>query len=197
MEHTVKDLVQWQGDRGKLYFYQSELPYDVSHQDFCEPGYAGYVVGDSVRAHTAVGVGVYSYFRDSECLLPSAIKAPVGQGIEFISTFIRHLNGYGGILGIMNGRGPAVGPGMSRWDTRTNVSAVRLQKTAGPTSGSCSGGQVQMSYGELLVVILASAGLGVVMTSVLAFPQCKELLGFDKNQEERESHRMIEEDSCL
>ena len=27
-EHSLGDLVQWNGDNGETYFYQSELPYD-------------------------------------------------------------------------------------------------------------------------------------------------------------------------
>ena len=29
-EHSLGDLVQWNGNHGETYFYQSELPYDVS-----------------------------------------------------------------------------------------------------------------------------------------------------------------------
>jgi hypothetical protein len=34
VEHTLRDLVQWNGDHGRVYFYQSELPYDVSQTNF-------------------------------------------------------------------------------------------------------------------------------------------------------------------
>lgn len=29
-EHCLKDLVSWNGNYGKVYFYQSEFPYDVT-----------------------------------------------------------------------------------------------------------------------------------------------------------------------
>ena len=29
-EHTLGDLLQWNGDNGRSYFYQSEFPYDVT-----------------------------------------------------------------------------------------------------------------------------------------------------------------------
>ncbi len=29
-EHTLKDLVLWNGNNGEVYFYQSEFPYDVT-----------------------------------------------------------------------------------------------------------------------------------------------------------------------
>jgi len=121
VEHTVQDLVKWNGNGGKLYFFQSELPYDVTQESFCDKGYAGYSVDEAVESHEAYGIGVYSYFRDHECLLPSAIKAPEKSGIKFVNTFTKHLNGYGSILSIWNGRGPAVGPGMARWAENTTV----------------------------------------------------------------------------
>ena len=31
-EHTLEDLTVWRGDKGATYFYQSELPYDVSEE---------------------------------------------------------------------------------------------------------------------------------------------------------------------
>lgn len=41
-EHSLQDLVQWGGDRGRTYFYQSELPYTVDQAQFGAPGYCGY-----------------------------------------------------------------------------------------------------------------------------------------------------------
>jgi len=53
-EHTSEDLVSWQGERGRTFMYQSELPYhDLQFGAF------GYHVGQSVREHQALGVGVY------------------------------------------------------------------------------------------------------------------------------------------
>merc|ERR1711865_532408 len=121
VEHTVKDLVEWSGERGKVFGFQSELPYDVTQESFCDPGYSGYKVAQGVQEHAAYGIGVYSYFRDHQCLVPSAILAPDLPGVTFTNTFTKQLNGYGGILSILNGRGPATGPGMARWrpDTTT------------------------------------------------------------------------------
>mmetsp|Transcript_91663 Transcript_91663/g.258289 ORF Transcript_91663/g.258289 Transcript_91663/m.258289 type:complete len:407 (-) Transcript_91663:570-1790(-) len=47
VEHTLGDLVQWSGNRGRTFFYQSELPYDVT-QAYGDAGYVGYRVNDSV-----------------------------------------------------------------------------------------------------------------------------------------------------
>lgn len=57
VEHTMNNLVQWNGDNGQVYFYQSELPY---HQpNFGSSGFTGYYVNPAVRQHTARALGVY------------------------------------------------------------------------------------------------------------------------------------------
>ena len=77
VEHTLQDLTVWTGERGAVYFYQSELPYDVD-QKYGDSGYAGYRVGDGVASHDAWGVGVYHFFRDNEVTVPSGIVVPEG-----------------------------------------------------------------------------------------------------------------------
>ena len=58
-EHTLKDIVLWNGDRGSSYFFQAELPYDVKTYP-----YAGYHVADDVDTHKSYGAGVYHFFRE-------------------------------------------------------------------------------------------------------------------------------------
>lgn len=53
VEHTLGDLTQWSGEAGETYFYQSELPYDVTQQNFGAPGYVGYRVNSTVTSHKA------------------------------------------------------------------------------------------------------------------------------------------------
>jgi len=57
VEHTMNDLLQWNGERGTVYFFQSELPYNTP--TFGEDRFAGYAVGPNVQRHEAVAVGVY------------------------------------------------------------------------------------------------------------------------------------------
>merc|ERR1719221_1270517 len=61
VEHTLEDLVQWAGQHGETYFFQSELPYDVT-PSFGDAGYVGYRVNDTVATHRAVATGVYHFF---------------------------------------------------------------------------------------------------------------------------------------
>ena len=45
-EQTLGDLVQWNGNYGEVYLYQSLLPRDVTQSDFAEAGYVGFKVTD-------------------------------------------------------------------------------------------------------------------------------------------------------
>jgi len=91
-----------------FFFYQNELPYDVTQENFGNPGFSGYQVAQNVLSHNAYGVGVYSYFRDYVVETPSAILAPTRPGIVFVSPFTRFLNGLGAITHILNDLGNPV-----------------------------------------------------------------------------------------
>jgi len=105
VEHTLESLTLWMGDGGKTFFYQSELPYDVSQEDYADRGYCGYEVDKNVQTHEAYGVGVYSFFRDSEVFVPMGIRTPSRPGVKFVNPFTKYLNGHGGIKSIINGVG--------------------------------------------------------------------------------------------
>lgn len=112
-EHTTKDCVQWNGERGRTFFYQSEMPYDVN-EDYSSAGYVSYRVGSSVKAHEAHGVGVYHYFRDYNVTVPTCISAPPQLEASFESPLAVFLNGKGVALHILNDKGPSTartGPG--------------------------------------------------------------------------------------
>mmetsp|Transcript_36599 Transcript_36599/g.85538 ORF Transcript_36599/g.85538 Transcript_36599/m.85538 type:complete len:459 (-) Transcript_36599:64-1440(-) len=78
VEHVVGDGVVWSGERGTVRFYQSEFPYDVSPETFGDPpGTAvGYRVEEHVTSHDAAGLGVYSYFRDYNVDVRTAVVHP-------------------------------------------------------------------------------------------------------------------------
>jgi hypothetical protein len=114
-EHFQEYQTLWNGERGRTYFYQSEIPYDPPNQASYMAGetlgYASYKVADSVRDHAAWGLGIYSFFgvrgdQDPGVFLQSAIECPDRPGIHFthVSTFA---GGFGGIHHSLNERGPA------------------------------------------------------------------------------------------
>ncbi|REK75539.1 discoidin domain-containing protein [Paenibacillus paeoniae] len=87
-EHHREYQTLWNGNGGRVYFYQSEIPYDVPNQaDWMSSngtinGYASYKVADSVNTHEVWGLGVYSFFRDAPIKLNSAIEVPDKPGIK-------------------------------------------------------------------------------------------------------------------
>ncbi|NDV61800.1 adenylyl cyclase [Puniceicoccales bacterium CK1056] len=113
-EHFQEYQTLWNGERGRTYFYQSEIPYDPPSQDLWMSGetlgYASYKVADHVESHHAWGLGIYSFFgvradSDPGVRLHSAIEGPEKPGIQFthITTFAGR---YGGINHPINDFGP-------------------------------------------------------------------------------------------
>jgi hypothetical protein len=104
----------WNGNGGRVYFYQSEIPYDVPDQASWMNGpingYASYKVADSVTSHEAWGLGIYSYFRDAAVKLDNAIEAPDVAGVKFHHLTTVWLNGKDGseISHIINNDGGRV-----------------------------------------------------------------------------------------
>lgn len=113
-EHHQEYQTLWNGNAGRVYFYQSEIPYDPPHQDAYKSengsrnGYASYKVADGVQSHEAWGLGVYSYFRDAPVKLENAIEVPETARIHHMTTV--WLNGTAGseITHVVNGKGDRV-----------------------------------------------------------------------------------------
>ncbi|RYC54854.1 hypothetical protein CHU98_g11357 [Xylaria longipes] len=113
-EHHKEYQTLWTGNGGRLYFYQSELPYDPPDQASwmrgSTNGFASYKVADTVTNHEACGLGIYSYFRDSPTKLENAIEVPEAPGIKLLHLTTVFLNGLPGseITHIVNGTGSRV-----------------------------------------------------------------------------------------
>jgi hypothetical protein len=117
VEHFQAYQTVWNGNGGQVYFYQSEIPYDVPDQNTWRPasdsvkGYASYKVADSVDTHTAQGLGVYCYFRDAVVQLDRAIETPTNKdGVKLQHMVTFWLDGMAGssINHVVNGLGRAV-----------------------------------------------------------------------------------------
>jgi hypothetical protein len=70
VEHHQQYQTLWNGNGGRVYFYQSELPYDPPSQSAWSEapgvdGYASYKVANNVTSHQAYGLGVYAVFINS------------------------------------------------------------------------------------------------------------------------------------
>jgi hypothetical protein len=109
VEHFQKEQVVWQGNGGRVYFYQSELPYDPPSQpewtSATGRGFAAYKVADSVTRHEAWGLGVYSVFLKPDVVLDRAIEVPARPGVRLHSIITVCLVDKGSIERIVNDRG--------------------------------------------------------------------------------------------
>ena len=115
VEHTQKHQTIWRGERGRVFFYQSEMPYDPPTQAAWRSprgnGFASYKIGDAVQAHEAWGVGVYHFFRDAAVVADAGIEAPERPGIQlhYLLTFRLWGGKKGsGIRHVLNDRGGEV-----------------------------------------------------------------------------------------
>jgi hypothetical protein len=120
VEHFRRHNTVWNGERGRTFFYQNELPYDPPSQAAWRAGstrgWAAYKVADHVREHRAVGLGVYANFTaDPTVVLASAIEAPHTPGVTFESvTTVSLGKGQGTIAHLVNDAGDAARPGAVR-----------------------------------------------------------------------------------
>ncbi|MET0390531.1 MAG: ricin-type beta-trefoil lectin domain protein [Polyangiales bacterium] len=114
VEHFQKQQTIWRGQRGRTYFYQSELPYDVPSQaawmNGAARGFAAYQLAESVTAHEAWGMGAYCFFNvDSGVVLDRAFEAPSGiPGVQLHHLLTVSLGGIGTIEHVLNDLGDRV-----------------------------------------------------------------------------------------
>jgi hypothetical protein len=110
VEHHQQFQVLWNGNRGRTYFYQSEIPYDPPTQAAYSSapgtdGWASYKVGSKVTQHEAWGLGVYSVFTYPNVYLTHAIEVPVKPKVVFHDMITVCLNTYGGIRNVIDDTG--------------------------------------------------------------------------------------------
>ncbi len=114
VEHCQEYQTVWNGNGGRVYFYQSEMPYDPPAQDAWMHdgvrGYASYKVADSVKTHEAWGLGVYCVFWDAPIIADAAIETPETPGVKLHNMIAVRLNGQpgSGINSVINGQGAPV-----------------------------------------------------------------------------------------
>jgi len=116
VEHHQQFQVLWNGNGGRTYFYQSEIPYDPPNQASYTSapgvnGWASYKVADGVTSHEAWGLGVYSVFTYPDVVLTRAIETPdlsnKSLGIRFHDMITVALGEHGGISHVIDDTGEA------------------------------------------------------------------------------------------
>jgi hypothetical protein len=110
VEHHQEFQVLWNGNGGRTYFYQSEIPYDPPNQASYSSapaisGWASYKVADSVNRHEAWGLGIYSVFIEPNVNLSRAIEVPQKPGVRFHHMITVALGDHGEISNVIDDKG--------------------------------------------------------------------------------------------
>ncbi len=115
VEHLQEYQVLWNGNGGRVYFYQSEIPYDPPDQPSYTSapgvnGWASYKVAGNVTSHEAWGLGVYSVFRRPNVVLTRAFEVPKNPNVKFHDMVTIALAQLGAITHIINDAGETALP---------------------------------------------------------------------------------------
>lgn len=117
VEHYQQHQVQWNGNGGRTYMFQNEMPYDVPDQaewmSGTTQGFAAYRVNAAVISHQAWGLGSYCFFnRNPTVVADHAFEAPVAPGVRLRNMVTVSLGGgRGAISHVINQAGGAAQSG--------------------------------------------------------------------------------------
>jgi hypothetical protein len=115
VEHYQKYEVIWNGENGKVVFFQNEMPYDPPSQAaWMEApgvdGWAAFKVADTVTSFNGYGMGSYSFFNQGvDIFAANAFEVPAtlppSSLHDLLTIFLDAKNGKGGILNVVNDTG--------------------------------------------------------------------------------------------
>ncbi|MDT0446674.1 coagulation factor 5/8 type domain-containing protein [Streptomyces johnsoniae] len=118
VEHYQEYNTVWNGNGGRTYFFQNELPYDPPDQAAWGSsgngslGWAAYKVADSVTSHEAWGVGSYCFFNVNPGVVASrGFEVPDTPGVRFHDLVTVSLGGVGTINRVINETGGTANTG--------------------------------------------------------------------------------------
>ena len=113
-EHFQEYQTLWNGEGGRVYFYQSELPYDAPSQSEWQhagvDGFASYKVAAGVIRHEAWGLGVYGVYARSAVQCFNAVETPLTSDVKLHHIISVWITGKSGseTTHVINGTGEAV-----------------------------------------------------------------------------------------
>lgn len=114
VEHFQEYNTIWNGERGQVYLYQNELPYDPPTQadwttDDGTLGWAAYKVADHVEEHLLWGAGAYVFNRNNpDIVTENGYEVPETPGVQLNHIMTNNLSGPGVMNHIVNGCGPTI-----------------------------------------------------------------------------------------
>jgi hypothetical protein len=115
VEHYQKTEVIWSGNRGRVIFFQNEMPYDPPSQAAWSqapgvPGWPALKVADIVTRFNGYGMGSYSFFNQGvDIFAANAFEVPTTLPAsslnDLLTIFLDPSVGKGGILNVVNDTG--------------------------------------------------------------------------------------------
>jgi len=111
VEHYQKYEVTWNGQNGRIIFFQNEMPYDPPNQaawmNGSTNGYAAIKVANTVTTFEAWGLGSYCYFNVNPAVISArAYEAPQVAGVKWHDLSTVSLGNVGAITNVINTTGP-------------------------------------------------------------------------------------------
>lgn len=121
-EHHQEYEVIWLGERGRVYFFQNEPPYDPPVQAEWRSqggrvdGYAAFKVANTVKEHYSIGFGSYAVFTgtDGNVNKQNAFEVPNTPLVKIEKMNVTRFAGPGNILNVINGTGGSTATGVKR-----------------------------------------------------------------------------------
>jgi len=115
VEHYQRYETIWNGENGRVVFFQNEMPYDVPSQvAWMEapgvPGWAAFKVADNVTTFSGYGMGSYSFFNQGVDIFAAhafevPATLPASSLHDLLTIFLDPSVGKGGILNVVNDTG--------------------------------------------------------------------------------------------
>jgi hypothetical protein len=110
VEHYQKTEVAWNGQNGKIIFFQNEMPYDPPNQaawmNGTSNGYPAIAVASNVTSFGAWGVGSYCFFTVNPAVTSAnAFQSPTGAGVAWHDLLTVSLGDTGLITHVINSTG--------------------------------------------------------------------------------------------
>jgi hypothetical protein len=97
VEHFQEAQTLWNGENGRTYFYQCEMPYDPPTQSDWQHGsvrgWPGYKVADNVQNHEAWGLGIYCCLKQADVYADCAVEVPKNPGVKIHHALTFYLSG--------------------------------------------------------------------------------------------------------
>ena len=110
VEHYQQTEVVWNGQNGKIIFFQNEMPYDPPSQaawmNGSQNGYPAIAVASNVTSFGGWGLGSYCYFNVNPAVNSyNAFQSPAAAGVSWHDLLTVSLGGVGTITHVINNTG--------------------------------------------------------------------------------------------